>query len=80
MVNTIYLFRFVVQTHLVPIYYLIHIPEIAKEFIATFNAQYVLAYGVEFTKMKMKQVDKEAYGEPETDKELMYREVISSMS
>ena len=25
--------------------------------------------------MKMKQIDEEAYGEPETDKELMYREV-----
>lgn len=34
-----------------------------------------MAYGVEFAKMKLEQVDKESYGKKKGKKELMYRKV-----
>jgi hypothetical protein len=43
--------------------------------VATFSAEYVLAYGAEFTKMKMRQINEEALDDAETEQQLMYRKV-----
>ncbi|XP_046850342.1 PH domain-containing protein DDB_G0267786-like [Xenia sp. Carnegie-2017] len=51
--------------------------EIAKEFVATFSGYYVLYYGVELVKMKMKEIENDANSEDESEKKLMYREDAS---
>jgi hypothetical protein len=51
--------------------------EIAKEFLGTFTVEYVLAYGVEYVKMKVEQIENEACEEAGIEKQLMYREVTS---
>jgi hypothetical protein len=51
--------------------------EIAKEFLGTFTVEYILAYGVEYVKMKVEQIENEACEEAGIEKQLMYREVTS---
>ena len=43
--------------------------------MATFGGYYVLYYGVELVKMKMKEIENDANAEEESEKKLMYREV-----
>ena len=50
--------------------------DFAQDFLSTFGTEFVLAYGVEFTKMKLKEIDEETYNaNGNRKKELLYRQV-----
>jgi len=52
---------------------------IAKEFLATFSAAYLQAYGVEVARVKLNEIEEEARGDNKPKKELKYREVCGCM-
>lgn len=51
--------------------------DLAKDFLGTFSTEFVQAYGIEFAKAKLAEIDKETFKEDKPKRELTYRKVSS---
>jgi hypothetical protein len=49
--------------------------DLAKDFLGTFSVEFVEAYGVEYCRSKLAEIDKETFKEEKAKRELTYREV-----